>query len=352
MRLLVSTRKALVVLEQQGGVWTQVEEHFAGIPVTFTLEDPRTGTLFAALDHGHWGQKLHRRRPGEDWEELAAPAFAKERGVSVENLWCLAHGTPEQPGRLWAGTNPGALFRSDDDGDTWVLVDSLWDHPHREGWFGGGRDTPGTHSILVDPADPNRLLIGISCGGVYESCDDGGRWTVRNAGLHADFLPTPDAEVGHDPHSLSWCTSSPEVVWQQNHCGVFVSRDRGCTWTDVSGESAHFGFAIVADPDNPEVAWTVPAVGDHARHAIGGALQVCRTDDGGASWRSLTEGLPQRFAYDLVFRHAFALQGTALAFGSTTGNLFVSTDRGERWSCPMHHLPPIYAVTFSGQGSG
>ena len=134
-------------------------------------------------------------------------------------------GAEDQKGRLYLGTNPGALFVSDDDGKSFELNRALWDEPHRlkGGWFGGGRDTPGIHSIVVDPRDADHLFIGISCAGVFESKDGGGSWEPRNVGLRADFLPNPDATVGHDPHCLVQAPSDAQTLWQQNHVGVYVS---------------------------------------------------------------------------------------------------------------------------------
>ena len=93
----------------------------------------------------------------------------------------------------------------------------MWNHPSRkEQWFGGGRDEPGIHSILVDPRDARRMLVAISTAGVFETKDAGHNWTPRNKGLDASFLPDPSVEVGHDVHAIQWCAKKPDVVWQQN----------------------------------------------------------------------------------------------------------------------------------------
>ncbi len=355
--ILVGTRKGLIVLDKSGGdSYAIARVEFKGIPVSFACRDPRDGRIWACLEHGHWGPKLHRSDPeGRRFEELNAPALPPESLLEgddahcVEALWCLASGGAQAPRRVWIGTLPGALFRSDDGGESFALVRGLWEHPHRRKWFGGGRDVPGIHSILVDPEDPERVVIGVSCGGVYLTEDGGKSWRHGNEGLAADFLPEPSAEVGQDPHSLSRCIDHPEIVWQQNHCGVYRSADGGASWNEVSepGGPVRFGFAIVAHPHDPRVAWVIPAESDEARSAIGGALSVHRTDDAGKSWRAFTAGLPQSDAFDLVYRHAFDGDGTELAFGSTTGNVFYSDDGGETWTCLGHHFPPIYSVRFA-----
>jgi len=359
--ILLGTRKGLITLEAASGSGFELKRvDFDGIPVAFASRDPRTGRIWACLEHGHWGPKLHRSDVrGEVFEELEAPELPDDANGSADGsegdapavggIWCITPGGASQPERIWLGTFPGALFRSDDGRASFELVKGLWEHSHRPKWFGGGRDTPGIHSILVDPRNHDRVLIGVSCGGVYETEDAGGSWRHRNDGLAADFLPEPSSEVGQDPHCLALCASDPDVVWQQNHCGVYRSTDAGRTWMSIGDEDGpvRFGFPIVPHPDEPEVAWVVPAVSDEKRMAIGGALAVHRTDDGGKTWRAQTDGLPQKNAFDIVYRHAFDGDGEALAFGSTTGNVFFSSDGGERWASLGSHFPPVYSVRFA-----
>lgn len=334
--LLVATRKGLIRLAHDHSV---VAADFEGIPVSRAVE--ADGAVFAALDHGHWGQKLHRFRDGS-WTELDAPRFPDEIDASVDYIWEIADGAVA--GRVWIGTNPGALFRSDDGGDSWTLVRSLWDHPSRPDWFGGGRDTPGIHSIVVDPRDPERLFVGVSCGGVFESTDAGESWTVRCEGLRADFLPDPSSAIGQDPHRIVQSPSNPDVFWQQNHCGIWRSSDATKTWIEVSDS---FGFGVAVHPQDADTAWFAPAISDEERRAIGGAMQIRRTRDGGASFEELRSGLPQTLCYDLVYRHALVQSGGRLAMGSTTGNLWISDDAGDTWTCVAHHLAPIYSLEFS-----
>ena len=218
-------------------------------------------------------------------------------------------------------------------------------------WFSGGAGETGAvlHSIVEDPRNPEHLYVGISCAGVFESTDGGASWEPRNKGSIADFLPDPLAEVGHDAHCLAICRDHPDVLWQQNHCGIFRTTDGGKNWEAVSqkGQVAHFGFPIAVDPHDPDTAWVVPAISDEVRMAVNGAMCVARTTDGGRTWQELRTGLPQSNSYDIVFRHALDLSGDDLAFGSTTGNAYVSADRGDTWQCLGNNLPPIYSVRFA-----
>ena len=353
--LILGTRKGLIRYERLNGSWHYVHESLPAQPVSYAFVDQRNETLWAALDHGHWGNKLQRSRDlGENWEEVPTPIYPEgtkrpDGGTaSCTYLWYIAPGGAHEPNRLYFGTEPGGLFISDDGGDSWQLNETLWLHPSREFWFGGGRDQAGLCSIIVDPRDSQRITVGISVGGVYVSADGGLSWEGRNRGLNACYLPNPDAEYGHDPHFMLASPSNPDVLWQQNHCGIFRSEDGGQNWKDISQEEtgAYFGFAIAVDESDERCAWVVPAVDAEYRIAVERRLRVCRTEDGGQSWQELTAGLPQEKSYDLIFRHALDVTGDTLAFGTTTGNLFVSEDRGDHWQCLSHHLPPIHSVRF------
>ena len=269
----------------------------------------------------------------------------------LKKVWALASGPGKNGSRLYCGTLPGGLFTSDDQGASWQLVRSLWDHPERKRWFGGGMDEPGLHSISVHPTKPGHLAVAVSCGGVWVSEDDGESWQVRGEGMRAAYLPPDQAHdpVTQDPHCLVRCESDPEKFWVQHHNGIFRSVDGAESWQEVekAGPST-FGFAVAVHPENADTAWFVPAQKDEHRAPVDGALVVTRTRDGGKSFDVLKEGLPQHHAYDLIYRHALDIdrESKTLAFGSTTGSLFVSEDLGDHWQCLNAHLPPIYCVRF------
>lgn len=389
--LLLGTRKGTVIFDRVNSTWQPRPIQHSGIPVCYATRDPRDGTLWASLDHGHWGPKLSRSKDGgKTWEDVLslkypegaryivqylptpdfdpqAPAKEPEYGnATVYKIWNLTFGNADQPGRIYAGTIPGGLFISDDGGDSWELNRPLWSHESRGGdLFVGGATSethwggtpasidygvfePGIHSIVVDPKDSNHLYVAVSSAGVLESTDGGQSWQGRNKGMRMDYLPEPEAEWGHDPHFITGCTAQPAHLWQQNHCGVFYSEDGAQNWKKVSLPDAgvHFGFPIAADQKDGKTAWVVPAVADSERMAIGGGLCVARTSDGGQSWQLLRNGLPQQNAYDIVYRHALDVTGDCLSFGSSTGNLYVSEDRGETWECLGNNFPPIYSVRF------
>jgi photosystem II stability/assembly factor-like uncharacterized protein len=383
-RILVGTRKGTFLVEKTNGRWTPRLAGHPGAGVNFVARDPYTGTLWAALGHGHWGAKLSRSTDdGATWSDAPqikypegarylAPAEPTEDGsdeglgptikpATLLKLWVIAFGPK---GRIYVGTIPGGLFESHDGGESFELNRPLWNHESRGGdlftgkgsgmthWFGTpaseGEFAPGIHSIVVDPRDPQRILVAVSTAGVLESTDGGRTWRGRNKGLTMDYLPEPEAEWGHDPHFVTLSAGQPDHVWQQNHCGVFYSADGAATWKKVSQPEVgvHFGFPVAVDAKDGRTAWVVPGKSDMQRITIDGSLFVARTTDGGQTWQQLREGLPQEHAYDVVYRHALDNSGDHLAFGSTTGNLYVSEDRGDSWQTAANNLPPIYSVRF------
>ena len=191
------------------------------------------------------------------------------------------------------------------------------------------------------------MLVAVTTAGVLETTDGGLSWQGRNVGMENDYLPDRQAEWGHDPHFVTRCRRQPEHVWQQNHCGVFYSSDGAASWRRVSQSQVgvHFGFPIAVDENDGKTAWVVPGHSDQQRTTIDGSLFVAMTQDGGQNWRRLDRGLPVQ-AYDVVYRHALDVSGDTLAFGSTTGNLYLSDNRGEDWQVVSCYMPPIYSVRF------
>jgi hypothetical protein len=365
-RCHVSTRKGLFTLERGRSGWAVSRVSFLGDNCTLAMHDPRTNELLAALNHGHFGVKMHRSRDGgATWTEVPAPTYPEKPADYVPKnptegrpadwalklVWALTPGGQDQPGVVWCGTLPGGLFKSEDAGDSWELNRPLWDNPMREEWFGGGADHPGIHSVCVDPRDSNHVLVGVSCGGVWRTRDGGATWQIGGKGMRAEFMP-PERQFEEnvqDPHLVAQCQSKPDVLWVQHHNGIFKSTDAAASWSEIGDvKPSTFGFAVAVHPNDPDTAWFVPGEKDEKRYPVAGHVVVNRTRDGGKSFETITRGLPQEHAYDLVYRHALDVDesGDRLIFGSTTGSVWASEDGGDSWQTVSSNLPPVYAVRF------
>lgn len=365
-RLLVATRKGLFDLRRTKMGWKITNASFLGDHVSAVLRDSRDGAIYAGLNHGHFGCKMQRSDDdGKSWTEITPPKYPegeivhapdfgfdkKPRPASLELIWILETGGPDETGRIWAGTIPGGLFLSNDRGANWELVRSLWDRDERKEWFGGGFDSPGIHSIFLRPGKPEHITVGVSCGGVWQTTDGGKNWDIFGQGMRAEYMPPErQGELAiQDPHRIVACASAPDTMWIQHHNGIFKSTNCARSWTELKDiKPSVFGFGVAVHPQSPDTAWFAPAIQDQKRIPVGGQLVITRTRDGGKTFEQLTNGLPQDHCYDLIFRHALDIDdsGDRLAFGSTTGSLFASDNQGDQWEHISAHLPPIYAVRF------
>ena len=340
MRLvLVGTRKGLFRLsdgELAGPALT-------GWSINHAIRDPRDGAVYAASNNFVYGATVHRSTDGgESWDRLEAP---EAPGLKLEALWHVEPGPASEPGTLFLGGAPGVLFRSDDSGGTWQPVAGLNEHPTRARWQPGAGGLC-CHSIALDPSTPGRIYAAISAAGAFRSDDAGASWTPVNAGVAADFLPGPYPEVGQCVHKLLVHPASPHRLWQQNHCGVYRSDDRGETWErlDGNGLPSAFGFGIALDPADPDVAYVVPEESGENRVTVGGRLGVYRTTDAGASWQLHAEGLPEH-AWSVVLREGMSWDERGPVLGTQSGSVWGLEDG--RWSELARDLPPVLSVELA-----
>jgi photosystem II stability/assembly factor-like uncharacterized protein len=350
VRVFIGTRKGLFVLVagDERGDWTIEGPHLVGWEVFHAVQDPRDGAVYAATNSFVYGATVHRSTDlGATWtrsEEIGLPA---ESDLTLEKTWHVEPGRESEAGRLWLGGAPGVLFRSDDHGTTWQTVESVLFHETRDRWNPGAGGMC-CHSIQLDPLTPERMYIGISAAGVFRSEDGGENWTPANQGTAADFLPEPFVPVGQCVHKVLLHPQKPERLWQQNHCGVYRTDDRGEQWERLEGNGlpSGFGFPLALDPRDPEAAFVVPEVGAENRVTPDGRLGVYRTRDGGTSWELASNGLPEP-AWVAVMREGLSfdrLDPFGVYLGTQSGSLFVSADGGNNWSEAASQLPPILSV--------
>lgn len=355
-QILVGTAKGLIVYKAEVQSSPILEKiHFAGFAVNMVYQDERTNRWWAGVSHKHWGQKLHYTdNQGETWKNVKMPSYQGRtllngKTAKLRQIWCMAHGGTDKPNELWLGTDPGGLFYSKNKGESFELVESLWSHPSRQiagQWFGAGSDFPFIHTIIVNPNDSNHIYIAVSCAGVFESKDGGASWHPKNKGLVAAYLPNPNVEVGHDPHLLVMSAKDSKVIWQQNHCGVFYTKDGGENWIDVSVREGlpNYGFAIAMDEQNPAKAWVIPVESDEQRIAPKLKLDVYMTADFGKNWDTVSQGLPQKNTFDIVLRHAFTKKDDLLVFGTTNGNVYYSGVENMGWKQLTNNLTKVNSV--------
>jgi photosystem II stability/assembly factor-like uncharacterized protein len=348
--LLCGTRKGLFLLRGGDSRWELEGPLLPGWSVFHAIQDRRDGSLQVAANNFVYGGTFQRSTDdGKTWQRAEGLGLPEDSGLKLEETWHIEPG--REDGEIWLGATPGVLFRSTDGGETFEAVRSVLEHPTRERWQPGAGGMC-CHSIQLDPSDPQRMYIAISAAGTFRTDDGGESWTPANQGVAADFYPEPDnfPEVGQCVHKLLLHPERPDRLWQQNHCGVYRSDDRGETWERLEGNGlpSGFGFPLALDPHDPDVAYVIPEEGAENRVTPDGRLGVYRTSDGGASWELLTDGLPEP-AWAAVMREGLSFDAEGgVYFGTQSGSIFASTDGGGgRWREIARQLPPILSVEAS-----
>ena len=361
--LFIGTRKGLWTLSPDTAreTWTLDGPEFLGHIFNHVVVDPRDATtVVAGVSTGHLGPTVFRSSDrGRTWTEASKPpAFAPGDRLerSVQRVFWITPGHADEPGVWYAGGTPQGLFRTEDNGDTWAPVDGWNDHPQWETWCEWPeQQTPDgsmLHSINVDPRDPNHLYLGLSGGGIFESTDGANDWHPLNSGVAMDFAPDVEAEFGHDPHCLRLHPAQPDRLYHQNHCGIYRLDRPGTKWTRIGDnmprDVGDIGFPVELHPRDPDTVWVFPMDGTDVwpRTSPDGRPAVYVTRDAGSTWTRLDGGLPER-AWFTVKRQAMTTDDgdpVGVYFGTTSGEVWASTDEGESWRPIARHLPEIYSV--------
>lgn len=370
--ILLGTRKGAWQLQgdTSRGKWQLSGPLHLGSVVSHYIADPRQPLRqLMSVGSGHLGPSVFISEDGgKSWKEASKPpafsAVATEQSEarSVDHVFWLTPGHAETPHVWYAGTSPQGLFRSDDDGDTWLEVTGFNHHPDFFQWRGGDKDGtpdgPKLHSIIVDPADRKHLLVGMSGGGIFESHDEGGTWKPLNKGVAMDFYPPredgSEYEFGHDPHCVVMHPIDSNRLYHQNHCGLYrLDRDKDEVWQRIGDnlprDVGDIGFPIIVHPLDPDRIWVFPMDGSGLwpRTSPDGKPAVYCSRDGGASFERQDKGFPKEQAWWTVKRQCMAVDSrepAGIYLGTTNGQIWASFDEGGHWQALAMDLPHIYSV--------
>jgi photosystem II stability/assembly factor-like uncharacterized protein len=345
--ILLGTRKGAFILDGDASRrrWQVRGPYCETWPIHHLAWDAERESLIAGSGSPWYGPSVWRSPDNaETWTQSSEGLTYGDDGPKIATIWNV---TPAD-GTIYAGVEPAGLFRSEDGGGTWQHVSGLRDHPSRPEWQPGNGGLC-LHSIAVHPTDRNRMWVGISAVGTFETADGGLTWETRNRGVRAGFLPEPTPEFGQCVHKLGLHPDRPDVLFQQNHTGVYRSDNAGINWTEITaGLPSEFGFPMVIHPHDPKTVYVIPLNGDDkGRTMTDGHAAVWRSRDEGSTWQQLDRGLPTKHAHLGVLREAMSvdqLDPVGVYFGTSTGQLFGSADEGESWNLIVDYLPAIWSV--------
>jgi photosystem II stability/assembly factor-like uncharacterized protein len=348
--LLIGTRKGLFLLESDGDRqdWKLRGPLCESWPVYHAVYDDSGGAIYAAAASEWHGSAVWRSGDlGETWAlSSEGLAYDPDGARKVSKVSSLA----VSDGRVLVGVEAPGIFESRDGGENWALLTTLAGQPGSEEWDDPGNQPPGhlgISAIMPDGDDTSHFWTIVQGVGLFETGDGGTTWTPRNKGLRADW-PRPHEEVGFCVHRLVRSPSDPSRMYQQNHVGVHRSDDGGGSWFEITdGLPSEFGFAAAVHPHDRDTFYVIPLDGGHGRTMPEGRAAVWRTRDGGESWHALERGLPERDAHLGVLRAAMTIDERdvpGLYFGTSTGQVFASTDEGENWDEIASYLPPVWSV--------
>jgi photosystem II stability/assembly factor-like uncharacterized protein len=386
VRVLVGTRKGAFILESDGKrqKWTVGGPHFAGWEIYHVNGSPADpDRLYASQTSGWFGQIIQRSDDGgKTWHQPGTPrgepaktpdgmpvgesnkfaydASAETGKALTTHQWYDGSQRPWEFKRVWhlepsltdpdtvyAGVEDAALFRTTDGGQNWSELPGLRGHGTGPQWQPGAGGLC-LHTIIEDPNNKNRMFVAISSAGAFRTDDAGKTWKPINRGLRSQYIPDPDAEIGHCVHRIALHPSNPKVLFMQKHWDVMRSDDAGDSWKEVSGNlPTDFGFVVDVHANEPETIYVVPIKSDSEHFPPDGKLRVYRSRTGGNEWEALTKGLPQSDCYVNVLRDAMAvdsLDKCGIYFGTTGGQVYASPDAGDSWSPIVRDLPSVLSV--------
>ncbi|HWR15790.1 MAG TPA: hypothetical protein VN577_13265 [Terriglobales bacterium] len=380
VRVLVGTRKGAFILESDGKreKWQVNGPHFAGWEMYHLKGSPvDPDRIYASQTSGWFGQLIQRSNDGgKTWEvpggapdptpdgmpQGQSNKFAYDTSThelkthmwydgtqhpwEFKRVWHLEPSVTD-PSTVYAGVEDAAMFRSTDGGVSWHEMSGLRGHGTGPQWQPGAGGM-GLHTIVIDRNNPNRMFIAISAAGAFRTEDGGKTWKPINRGLRSQYIPNPDAEVGHCVHRIAMHPARPNTLYMQKHWDVMRTDDAGDNWREVSGNlPTDFGFVIDVHANEPETIYVIPIKSDSEHFPLDGALKVFRSRTGGGEWEPLTKGLPQKDCYVNILRDAMAvdsLDKCGVYFGTTGGQVYCSSDAGDSWKPIVHDLPAVLSV--------
>jgi hypothetical protein len=301
------------------------------------------GDYLLATGSNWFGASVFRSDDLTDWQQIPdGPGWPEGGERKLTQIWMFARSGD----RLYAGVDEAGLFESDDGGESWLPVRGINEHSTRHAWYPGFGGL-ALHSILIDPSNPDRMWVGISAAGVFRTDDGGDTWRPANEGVAKTAASEEFDDIGYCVHGLAMDPDDPGRLYRQDHQGVYRSTNGAETWQRAeTGLPTTFGFPMVMDRSTKSL-FVVPLTSDEQRLPPEGRFRVYRSIDGAGTWDVSGSGHPDAPTFTVVLRGAMDTDHNgAVAFGTTSGRVGLTSDGGESWVTMPWTLPRILAVKF------
>ncbi len=309
MALLIGTSDGVFMADASGA--TTAVEGLAGHEVRALKAS--NGTIYAGAEDGVYVSK----NSGQTW---------KRTGVEGKIVWDIAP-APGDERTVYAGTQPAALYRSQDGGETWAEIDSMRSMPGAEKWCVPNSDAGArARTLVLDASNPARYWVGLEVGGVLSTSDDGATWTSTMTGGDTHVMAADPARQGvlHMTTGFGRYPDDPQPR-AERIAGAFRSKDGGQTWEYLwKDREPPYTRPMCVDSRAPH-ALTIgcaPTAFASYKDEGGAKSRLYQTTDGGDTWKDLGDA-------DHSPSDACILAVTPAPDGA--GSVLVGTDTGEVW---------------------
>jgi hypothetical protein len=318
--LYIAFNKALAIAYQTCGRW-EVSLHLTECqPQCLAVDRQLSHYVFCgAADQGLW----RSRDAGANWMHVGDEIVSRQvTAVAVSEL-DRANGA----GIVYAGTEPSAFYRSEDQGKSWQESKALLALPSAPTWSFPPRPwTSHVRWIAPDPLVAGRVFVAVEAGALVRSLDGGETWEDR----------VQDGPF--DTHTLAVPALAPNRLYSAAgdgfmHAGNgFVqSDDGGATWSRPDdGLAHHYLWSIAADPRHPDTILISAAFGPRQAHDTGTAESYIYRRVDGSPWQMASDGLPpSRGSLGWVLAADEVEAG--VFYAANNHGVFCSTDNGLSW---------------------